>query len=485
MNGTSGDKGVLLLNRVPGHAAADDLERVLNKLLDRISEAEPIVETTEDSLFAFPTIDAARRFAEQLLSTLRATRHDAADAVRLVTASQRSSLMDPSARLEVLRREAMSVKPGVVNMARNTPPDTASSQPDSDPQVDEPKPVQEAPPPRPAPKPPSTAGPGPTTSWFTRTPASGAANRPNPFAESSAPPAKPTPAPVSEPEPATEPVSEAEPPPDVAPPEPEAETPSGIHKLLLVNPTDEPVERCAMQRTGNGKRLLICTNRRLTLGRSRNDADIVTWVMPRSDKNDQLSRMVSSVHCRLLLNPEAIMVRHLSSVNPTHLNSVRIDDPVPLPLDRPSVLTLSANFSLHLTPLQVPTDFASLSERWCGVMDEDGRRRWEWGGRHGIGGILIERRDGLAEIERYLWLLSSVALREDLTASEDGQGCGVALTSLPWVAIGNHGMSEGVRYGDHTINEGTLALLAADRTAMTPRGDLLIEAFKQDLGGKA
>ncbi|MCA9310814.1 MAG: FHA domain-containing protein [Phycisphaerales bacterium] len=524
MNGNNGDKGVLLLSRVKGHPAADDLERILNRLLDRIPEAEVVMETLEDSLFVFPAPDGARRFAEQLLSTLRTASHTAPQAARLVVDTHQGALEDPEAHMNRLRRDAAAAKPGTVTRAAreapaSTPPapetpavpaapeKAAEVEPAREPDAaPEPEPPSAPAPPEPTPAPvPRLNEPRPggladagrtpaspqSSGWFNRP---GAPARPNPFSDAStasikprpeAPPASaltplgglgnPSPPPVDEGPPASDEIEV----PEAEPEEPAAPDTPG-DSVRLINPTVEPVGCCEVSRGPRTRRLLLRTEPRLTLGRSRKDCDLVTWVMPRSEKNDELSRMVSSVHCRLLLTSDAIVVKHLSSVNPTHVNSVRITKPGALPLDRQSSLILSANFSLHITPLRIGPGFEELSRQWCDVISEAGRRRWEWSARFGIGGLLLERRDGLVEREAYLWLLSAVELREDLTVSSDGAGCGVCLAALPWPAFGNHALA-GVSVDDRELPMGSLALLTSPQQIRTPRGDLTVNPFSQDL----
>ena len=166
-----------------------------------------------------------------------------------------------------------------------------------------------------------------------------------------------------------------------------------------------PMERCALD--FGDHRLLVVTGDTLVFGRNRQNTDIVTWVMPRSEENDLASREISGRHCRLALGEESLRIRHLSHANPTRLDQEAVSGHPPIPLDRESELRLHHGLALTLRPL--PAGPTRLGD-WSPDPDAATRRLWNWSARTNIGGLLITRDDSLAGSERYLWLISSVSL---------------------------------------------------------------------------
>ena len=203
-----------------------------------------------------------------------------------------------------------------------------------------------------------------------------------------------------------------------------------------------PLARCSLVPEDDGHRLLVITGDRITLGRGRTRADIVTWVMPRSPDNDHASRSISQEHCRLALGEDGLFVEHLSANNPTRLSGAAIQGRVKLPADGPTELQLASVLTLRLTPMPM----AALPEHITAFAqggDAALRRRWERAARTGVGGVLVERADDLPE--RYLWLLAAA----DVSTGED-DGCGMRLLAVPHVAAMPAHRGQSLQVGDET-----------------------------------
>ena len=191
----------------------------------------------------------------------------------------------------------------------------------------------------------------------------------------------------------------------------------------------QPLSRCALQQVGNPQKLFVLAKEAIVLGRDRETMDLVTWVMPRSDENDLASQHVSQKHCRLAFRSDGVWISPLSKTNPTLLDGAPIQGGIRLPLDRQVRLGLSSKFTLALTPLQIspiPSALADYVEQSCDVMLKS---RWALARRLDVGGVLIERCDGFADRECYLWLLAAAAVPSCAT-SENLSGSGIGLLLL-------------------------------------------------------
>lgn len=170
----------------------------------------------------------------------------------------------------------------------------------------------------------------------------------------------------------------------------------------------EAASRCTLIEQEAGKRTLVVAASSLTLGRSREEADIFTWLFPRTEANDECSRRISSRQCRLTSASGGIVVESLSDVNPIHLDGQRIASRAMLPIDRECQLRFPADLSFTLKPLKAIQFDQDRLDSLSNLADGDLGDTWAWSATSGVGGWLIERADGLAAREAYVWLLTSI-----------------------------------------------------------------------------
>jgi hypothetical protein len=245
-----------------------------------------------------------------------------------------------------------------------------------------------------------------------------------------------------------------------------------------------PLDRCHLVSAGGGSSLLVLASEWVVLGRSRENADIVTWVMPRSEENDYRSRMISSTHCRLLLNREGLWLEHLSRSNPSHIDGEPIERLARIPSARACELQLGPGFALLLDPVPCSTASDKTLRTWREAAGSDGAATWEWSEDTGVGGLLITRRDGLAETERYLWLFSHVPW--PLPGS---QASGEVLTSLVAIAGGLALANATSRLGLMVSGlqpSGPSAVPLAEHDQCTDgRHSWLVHPYEQDLDSEA
>jgi len=178
----------------------------------------------------------------------------------------------------------------------------------------------------------------------------------------------------------------------------------------IIKRDGESLTRCSIVNKETETRLLILTGDSVVLGKNRGKADIVTWIMPRDENNDHETRKISGEHCRLSRTDEGLAIGRISSVNPTTINGQVLRSTKNLQVGKTTELCLPAAFKLYLTPLPLPVVSSRTIEALKEVTSPVFRRTYDWSERTGIGGLLIRRTDGLADKERYLWLMSLVNL---------------------------------------------------------------------------
>ncbi|MCK4872153.1 MAG: FHA domain-containing protein [Phycisphaerales bacterium] len=213
--------------------------------------------------------------------------------------------------------------------------------------------------------------------------------------------------------------------------------------------------RCALDDQRTGARLLVHAGDSITLGCGRAKADIVTWVLPRSEENDWATRHISNVHCEMRFTRRGLTVTLRSKTNPAWLNDEKLiaEQEVALPIDAPVRLRLASSFELSLTALSTPPVAQSTFDAWFKHVEGAARDRWTWSGQSGIGAILIERNDLLAAQERYLWLISACALPQFTDSTEPLEETG--LLSLPNVAFAAVAGGANLAVDEHGVPEST------------------------------
>jgi pSer/pThr/pTyr-binding forkhead associated (FHA) protein len=90
------------------------------------------------------------------------------------------------------------------------------------------------------------------------------------------------------------------------------------------------------------------------LGRSREDADFLTWFWPRSEANDQKTRRISKKHCVLSVQGSKIFVRDNGTSNRCMFGGVELSANGE-PLERRGILKLAEIYSLDVTPFPSST----------------------------------------------------------------------------------------------------------------------------------
>lgn len=158
---------------------------------------------------------------------------------------------------------------------------------------------------------------------------------------------------------------------------------------------------------GERRRTLVLTGDGVTIGRSRAQADLVAWALPRTEENDAKTRSISARHCRIGIDADGVFVENLSRVNSTRVDGRPIRGKVVLRSGQSCTLQLASAMEFRVRTLP-PSVTAELHQALLGWISEPGcRERWNWSDRHGAGGVLIERTDGWPEC--YIWVASSVA----------------------------------------------------------------------------
>lgn len=154
------------------------------------------------------------------------------------------------------------------------------------------------------------------------------------------------------------------------------------------------------------------------LGRSPADSDLVTWFLPRSPENDELSRRLSKVHCFLRRRGGRLMACDAENSNGTELDSRPLPkNAVGEPIPERGVISLDTRFKVDVHTLPGSPNGAPQIENlamWLGtssptsiqappsvVIDPTA-----------LGGVTVIPRTPLA-VRRPLWLLSSLAFGAD------------------------------------------------------------------------
>jgi hypothetical protein len=87
-----------------------------------------------------------------------------------------------------------------------------------------------------------------------------------------------------------------------------------------------------------------------SLGRSREDADFLTWFWPRNEANDQKTRRISKKHCILAVHGTKIHVRDNETSNHTALGGQELTAKDGEPLERRGILKIANVYAVDVTP---------------------------------------------------------------------------------------------------------------------------------------
>jgi hypothetical protein len=108
----------------------------------------------------------------------------------------------------------------------------------------------------------------------------------------------------------------------------------------------EPVETTPNRRPD----VRLAARESFSLGRSREEADFVTWFWPRSEVNDHKTRRISKKHCILELKGAKIFLRDNDTSGHTMFDGQVINAPEGEPFERRGLVSLAGTYVIDVTP---------------------------------------------------------------------------------------------------------------------------------------
>jgi hypothetical protein len=137
----------------------------------------------------------------------------------------------------------------------------------------------------------------------------------------------------------------------------------------------EPGSLCVLSSTsGEAHEIRLVHRSQLRLGRSRSDADYVTWFWPRSSHNDERTRRISKLHAVLEAGQNGLTVCDAGTTNGTRLDRVKVGDSTnPAVFQGRSVLCLGEEYGMeleHLSSVQPEGPCIENERRWMGPARE-------------------------------------------------------------------------------------------------------------------
>jgi len=150
----------------------------------------------------------------------------------------------------------------------------------------------------------------------------------------------------------------------------------------------------------------IVTGDVLRIGRSKSEVDLVTWFLPRSTRNDVLTKRISRVHARLAVEDGRIWLTDCGTANGTTLDASPVTERVALPTSTHSELTLAGEYKLVIDPQ--PIAFPGI--------EVDGLPPKAPGAP--CGAIRFHSLDKMEPQFRTVWLLDQISFGR-------GRGCGL------------------------------------------------------------
>lgn len=147
------------------------------------------------------------------------------------------------------------------------------------------------------------------------------------------------------------------------------------------------------------------------IGRSGGEVDLVTWILPRSQRNDALTRRISRVHAKARLEAGRLWVSDCGTANGTTLDSVAVGDRAALPSATHSELVLGGEYHIVVDPLPTPFPNLEIEEHPCAFKDAP------------CGAVRFHPNQGPGPERKPIWLLRQVAFGS-------GRGCGMRLDAI-------------------------------------------------------
>jgi hypothetical protein len=209
--------------------------------------------------------------------------------------------------------------------------------------------------------------------------------------------------------------------------------------------TSRWTERSYLERAGlyfeDGRRVLLLAKRRVTLGRNR-DNDIVLRFLPRSAQDDEFSRNISRTHAALELMDTGLSLIDESSTG-LELNSSLVKGSRELSrtflgelfqVDLGCTITVNKSFSLELElfgadPHAEAEDPLMWDQIYLKFLGERMPRLWQTALESGINAVRLDRRENLADQERYVLLFREILLGGSRSS------CGIALPNRSGQAV--------------------------------------------------
>ena len=242
--------------------------------------------------------------------------------------------------------------------------------------------------------------------------------------------------------------------------------------------TTASMDRCGFSEPRSKSKILALTGRTLTLGKRRKDVNLTTWNLPRSPSNDERTKRISGIQCRLEMTREGICIEQRSATNPTRLGEKDVKDRIPLDLQGISHLQLPGGFKLELIPQHLPAAFMQHATVWRRLGSSAFQEACRWSERTHIGGVLIRRTDAFRTLEEYLWVLSAVRLPRCR-----GETLPLLLTAIDGLHLSVVGADSGVAVQDNTskvtLGENIAWPLAAGDEVTWDDAGLTIGEWKQ------
>jgi hypothetical protein len=215
----------------------------------------------------------------------------------------------------------------------------------------------------------------------------------------------------------------------------------------------------SLRHAGRDGSLLITSETVVRVGRRREMVDLVTWVLPQDAEAHHRTRHISSEHAHLKLTERGPSILSVASSSPTTLDGRPVRGAADIPTARPSTLCLGGQFHFRMRPLEAPHFERRAWQGWIESPDNHHADMWRWSETHGLGGLLLERTDGWAHRERYLWLFSAVKIA-DLGLVGGQSRSRLLLAAMPHLVLVHLGDAPPVRVGDRTIGSFEAAPLA-------------------------
>jgi hypothetical protein len=146
----------------------------------------------------------------------------------------------------------------------------------------------------------------------------------------------------------------------------------------------------------------------LRCGRVPERNDVALVVLPLTAENHALSMAISSQHFLVQLTPNGIELQDTSKYG-TSLNGQNVQGSAMIPLDQVSEVSVAVSLRLRLTPLiNQPPPSEQAVDPYLGIGPADGL--WSTAARLGLGGLVIERVENMADQECYLMVFTWAAL---------------------------------------------------------------------------